>query len=106
VPDAPVRRRPGGQQFIPRPEAWRLGDDPPWSQSASPLTTATLLDAVRRREPTDVAPPFPGARNAAVLVLLHEGEDGPELLFTRRAMHLRSHKGEISFPGGRIEPDE
>jgi len=41
-----------------------------------------------------------------VLVLLHEGDDGPELLFTRRTMHLRSHRGEISFPGGRMDPGE
>lgn len=29
---------------------------------------------------------------------------GPELLFTRRAWHLRSHAGQIAFPGGRKEP--
>ena len=57
-------------------------------------------------EPRDVAPPFPDSRNAAVLVLLHDGPAGPELLFTRRTMSMRSHRGEISFPGGRIDPGE
>jgi len=56
--------------------------------------------------PRDVAPPFPEARNAAVLVLLHEADIGPELLFTRRTMNLRSHRGEISFPGGRMDAGE
>ena len=39
-------------------------------------------------------------------MLLHEGDDGAELLFTRRPMHMRNHRGEISFPGGRMDPDE
>jgi 8-oxo-dGTP pyrophosphatase MutT (NUDIX family) len=28
------------------------------------------------------------------------------LVFTRRAWHLRSHTGEVSFPGGRFEPGD
>src|SRR5690554_3663446 len=28
----------------------------------------------------------------------------PELVLTRRALHLSSHAGEIAFPGGRWEP--
>ena len=28
------------------------------------------------------------------------------MLLTRRSRHLRNHKGEISFPGGRIDPGE
>lgn len=43
---------------------------------------------------------------AAVLVPLCDGPEGPELLLTRRAWHLRSHKGEVSFPGGRHEPQD
>jgi 8-oxo-dGTP pyrophosphatase MutT (NUDIX family) len=41
-----------------------------------------------------------------VLVLLHEGDGGAEVLLTRRAMHLRNHRGEISFPGGRMDAGE
>ena len=51
-------------------------------------------------------PPFPGARHSAVLVALHDAPAGPEVLVTRRAMHLRNHRGEISFPGGRVDPGE
>ncbi len=38
---------------------------------------------------------------AAVLVPLVRRRSGLTVLLTRRAEHLRSHKGQISFPGGR-----
>ncbi len=43
---------------------------------------------------------------AAVLVpiVLHPRE--PTLLLTQRASHLRAHGGQISFPGGRLEPGD
>ncbi len=44
-----------------------------------------------------------GKQPSAVLVLLVGSDERPELVFTRRAWHLRSHTGEISFPGGRFE---
>ena len=46
------------------------------------------------------------SRPSAVLIPLLITSDGPSVLLTRRADHLRSHKGEISFPGGRMEPNE
>jgi 8-oxo-dGTP pyrophosphatase MutT (NUDIX family) len=45
-------------------------------------------------------------RLAAVLILLAPGDDGPELIFTRRSEDLSSHAGQISFPGGTIEADD
>jgi 8-oxo-dGTP pyrophosphatase MutT (NUDIX family) len=43
---------------------------------------------------------------AAVLVPIVLRPDGPKLLLTVRASHLRHHAGQISFPGGRIEPQD
>jgi len=43
---------------------------------------------------------------AAVLVPIVLHPDAPTLLLTVRATHLRSHAGQISFPGGRIEPTD
>jgi 8-oxo-dGTP pyrophosphatase MutT (NUDIX family) len=40
---------------------------------------------------------------AAVLVPLVPREDGLHLLLTERQPHLRSHAGQIAFPGGRID---
>lgn len=43
---------------------------------------------------------------AAVLVPIVLHPQVPSLLLTVRASHLRSHAGQISFPGGRIEPSD
>ncbi len=43
---------------------------------------------------------------AAVLVPLLERPQGVRLLLTRRSPRLRDHAGQISFPGGRIEPGD
>ncbi len=46
------------------------------------------------------------ARHSAVLVPLYDGPDGAEVLLTRRSQALRNHRGEVSFPGGRMDPGE
>ncbi len=43
---------------------------------------------------------------AAVLVPLVLRASGLQVLLTRRTEHLRDHAGQISFPGGRSEPDD
>lgn len=43
---------------------------------------------------------------ASVLIPLVMHEDGLRLLLTRRTDHLRDHAGQISFPGGRVEPED
>jgi len=47
-----------------------------------------------------------GFRRAAVLVPLLDAPGGVEVLFTVRAAALKSHAGEIAFPGGRLDPGE
>ncbi|WP_187972273.1 CoA pyrophosphatase [Aquibium microcysteis] len=45
-------------------------------------------------------------RDAAVLVpVVDRGEDAT-LLLTKRTEKLRSHSGQIAFPGGRIDPED
>lgn len=39
-------------------------------------------------------------------VLLSPTTGGLEVLLTRRAWHLRTHRGEVSFPGGGYEPGD
>lgn len=43
---------------------------------------------------------------AAVLLALYDTAEGPALLYTRRAETMRSHPGEVSFPGGRVDPTD
>ena len=45
-------------------------------------------------------------REAAVLVGLVSRATGWQLLLTRRTDALRHHAGQVSFPGGRIEPED
>jgi 8-oxo-dGTP pyrophosphatase MutT (NUDIX family) len=48
---------------------------------------------------------FPAApAAAAVLVPIVDHDTGLTVLLTQRASHLKNHGGQISFPGGRIEP--
>jgi 8-oxo-dGTP pyrophosphatase MutT (NUDIX family) len=50
---------------------------------------------------------FPAAPiPAAVLVPLIERDDELTVLLTQRASQLKNHAGQISFPGGRIEPED
>ena len=44
--------------------------------------------------------------DAAVLVLLVDRPEGPTVVFTQRTAHLTHHAGQISFPGGRLEPED
>lgn len=45
----------------------------------------------------------PAMRQAAVLIGLRDPLDDPGILLTVRAGHLRSHAGQISFPGGAVD---
>jgi 8-oxo-dGTP pyrophosphatase MutT (NUDIX family) len=60
--------------------------------------------------PIDAIPPAhlpPGGfARAAALVPLHLKEGEPHVLLTRRPRHMRRHAGQLSMPGGRIEPGE
>ena len=50
---------------------------------------------------------FPAARVASALLLLYPGEGGaPTIPLTKRPGTLRSHAGEVSLPGGQVEPGD
>lgn len=58
---------------------------------------------------TGITPPAPGDQiAAAVLVPLFPqgGSEEPHVVLTRRRADLRRHAGEISFPGGRQDPED
>jgi 8-oxo-dGTP pyrophosphatase MutT (NUDIX family) len=72
------------------------------------VTTHLDADAVRRllkRPESPASPPAPGLIPAAVLVGIVSGSV-PGILLTKRTAHLRAHSGQVSFPGGRIDPGD
>ena len=70
-------------------------EDMHWLVGASPEVVARMRASLpARRTP------------AAVLVPLVEREGGMTVLLTQRAATLKEHAGQISFPGGRIEPGD
>ena len=52
------------------------------------------------------APPIPSSKPAAVLILIEPREGQWTIPLTVRPQHLPDHPGQISFPGGRLEPGE
>lgn len=49
---------------------------------------------------------FGPPRDAAVLIGLVRRGDALSVLYTERSPELRSHSGQIAFPGGRIDPGD
>jgi 8-oxo-dGTP pyrophosphatase MutT (NUDIX family) len=47
-----------------------------------------------------------GRRPAAVLVPLYDEDGEAAVVLTRRSWNLRSHRGEVCFPGGRQDPGD
>ncbi|MFQ6372718.1 CoA pyrophosphatase [Shewanella sp. YIC-542] len=45
-------------------------------------------------------------RPAAVLMAFQAGPRGLEVLLTQRPAHLKAHPGQVSFPGGKQEPQD
>ena len=50
--------------------------------------------------------PALGHVNAGVLAALFEEDGEARVILTRRSSRLRTHKGEVSFPGGRLNEGE
>jgi len=85
---------PGQDDF--RARAKRLRPEPPAFLHAGARGDHSLD---RLTSPADAAPPRP----AAVLVPIVMHADEPSLLLTERATGLRTHSGQIAFPGGRMD---
>ena len=84
------------------------------AQRLVPIDTAVAPDEKAAHSDYDLNPEVrdarPGVRvklrPAAVLVPLVERADGVTVLLTQRTEHLNHHAGQISFPGGRVEPED
>ncbi len=74
----------------------RLAEDVFWPRLEAALASVT---------PDQSTPPAE-ARVGSVLVLLEPSDTGPVVVLTRRRRDMRSHPGQVSFAGGRLDPDE
>ena len=101
--------RAGGSQVIPRPKNFRIIDHNPWlNLDTSALSSLEVVtQAVAAFQPDHVLrQPLENVRPSAVLVGLFESSNGVEAILTRRSQNLTNHRGEISFPGGRLDAGE
>jgi 8-oxo-dGTP pyrophosphatase MutT (NUDIX family) len=64
-----------------------------------------LRSALASYTPQELDVDLPAAR-AAVLVLLFEYEGDIRVIFQKRTDSVRDHKGQISFPGGGMDPED
>ena len=121
------------RQIIPRPARARPGPPAWWQEpgrrAPERITAAEVRAAFdRSTEPGEDYPggpapdlrraahprtdrpagviPFTDSRPASVLCAIWEERSQARVLLTRRSTSLRSHTGQVSFPGGRIDPDE
>jgi 8-oxo-dGTP pyrophosphatase MutT (NUDIX family) len=122
--------RPVPPQVIPRPPTWRPGEPAPWADAPRSHRTGIRIDRVlgalaavgqHGPVPEDIGsdrvlvPAFlvnessaPVLRqvNAGVLAVMFEEHGETRLILTRRSSAMRTHKGEVSFPGGRLDEGE
>lgn len=120
--------------MIPRPPDWRPGGPPPWADVSRERRASIDLDQVLAAfgaagqcgpVPEDAGldaiftpPPllteregtpgqlWPTQANAGVLVPLFEEDGQARIVLTRRSTELRTHQGQVSFPGGRLDAGE
>ena len=118
----------GGAQRIPRPYTSQLGGPAPWADLDATLRRPSVADV--RRALDAAGPPVTAAhevgagpfrlasdplpdgatarvgRPAAVVAPVYEQGGHAVVVLTRRTWGLSTHEGEVSFPGGRVEPGE
>ena len=101
--------RVGGSQVIPRPSNFRTIDHNPFANldTSALRSLDAVSEAIKAFKPDQILrQPLENARPSAVLVGLFESTSGVEAILTRRSQNMTNHRGEISFPGGRLDAGE
>ncbi len=113
-------------QNIPIPDDIQPGSPAPWAEQGidldKPVSIQKVLNRLNEVAQTFEAKDLPGdpdemfavadarrqpiTKRSAVLVGLFEQEGDTHVILTRRSWNLSSHKGEVSFPGGRSDESE
>jgi 8-oxo-dGTP pyrophosphatase MutT (NUDIX family) len=68
---------------------------------------ASVPSTARPEQLSRFLPPESGGRPSAVLMLFGTDDAGhPDVLLTQRSSSMRSHAGQVSFPGGSLDPED
>ncbi len=94
-----MRENPHGVEILEAKFRAALASGPPGAE-------AQLFMAPRPRAGWAPGRIPDGSRAGAALVLLYPRDAAACVVLTVRAEHLPSHRGQVSFPGGAIEPGE
>ncbi|MDX1635950.1 MAG: CoA pyrophosphatase [Marinobacter sp.] len=62
-----------------------------------------LTERLAGYAPRQLALDYP---EAGILVPVTDNPDRPEIIFTLRSANLSTHRGQVSFPGGRRDPED
>jgi 8-oxo-dGTP pyrophosphatase MutT (NUDIX family) len=87
-----------------------VGAAAPWASLVAtepgpgPITVDRVRSRFARYAPPPAPPLQPGGRAAAVLLPVFEEDGQARIVLTRRPETMPSHRGEIAFPGGKVEP--
>ena len=122
--------QPVPPQVIPRPATWEPGAPPAWAElpverrtgigvdrvlgaleslgQLGPVPEDVGLDGVAGRVTVVNESDAPAVQyvGSGVLAALFEESGEARVILTRRSTGLRTHKGEVSFPGGRLNEGE
>ncbi len=104
--------RSGGAQNILRPDTARVINENPFAGlNDSELSALNSLETVSSalasfRPDAQLQVAQTPERPSAVLIGLFQSDKGVEVILTRRSHQLTNHRGEISFPGGRLDEGE
>jgi 8-oxo-dGTP pyrophosphatase MutT (NUDIX family) len=71
---------------------------------SEPITVERVRSRFAHYHPPPEPPLQPGGRAAAVLLPVFEEDGEARIVLTRRPETMPSHRGEIAFPGGKLEP--
>lgn len=75
---------------------------PPWLEQL-----ADAAEGVSPEEMSRFLPPDDGSgRPSAVLMAFGDTDRGPSVLLIERAADMRTHAGQVAFPGGAIDPGD
>ena len=111
-PPIPLPVGRGGEQIIPRPLNATAGRQAPWVDLPDELRRPSLAQVREalaaagpaHRSERETLPEIDTA--SAVLAPLYEHDGELHVILTRRTWEMRSHSGEVSFPGGRQDPGD